>query len=226
MPVMHTTHCFMLIVPFSAADVPGAYVADRMRGTGEAMPGKQGHGPGGPWPIDPDLPAAQPRALRRAVRGVRHRWDILATIAVGGALGSVARYAVAHALPYEPGQIPWSTVVVNLVGAFLLGLLMVFVLDVWPTTRYLRPFLGVGVLGGFTTFSTYTVDTRALIVAGQPARTAVYLLVTLVGGLFAVWLGSISARAMAGVRPRRRHGSDDDGNSAAAAAPGSERSHR
>lgn len=190
------------------------------------MPRKQEHDPAAALPIDPDLPAARPRALRRIVRGVRHRWDILAVIAAGGALGSAARYGVAEALPHEPGQIPWSTVVVNLVGGFLLGLLMVFVLDVWPPTRYVRPFLGVGVLGGFTTFSTYTVDTRGLFVAGQPASAAVYLLATLLGGLLAVWLGIISARELAAVAHRRRHRPADDEGTEGAVDPTIQRSQR
>ena len=80
--------------------------------------------------------------------------------------------------PHDPSQIAWSTFAVNVAGGFLLGLLMVFVSDVWPPHRYVRPFLGVGVLGGFTTFSTYMLDTHAIFVAGRPSIALLYLVGT------------------------------------------------
>jgi CrcB protein len=156
-----------------------------------------------PLPVDPDLRAARPRR-RRPAHLLRGRGDILAVIACGGALGSAARYGVAEALPHQPGTIAWSTFAVNVLGGFLLGLLMVFVIDVWPPTRYVRPFLGVGVLGGFTTFSTYMVDTQTLLDRGETATAAGYVFGTLVIGLAAVWLGIISARLLDRLR-RRRH---------------------
>jgi CrcB protein len=64
---------------------------------------------------------------------------------------------------------------------------MVFVNDVWPPNRYVRPFLGVGVLGGYTTFSTYMLDTRALVASGRLGTAVGYVVVTLVGGLVVVW---------------------------------------
>ncbi len=125
---------------------------------------------------------------------LRGRLDILALIAAGGAVGSAARYGVAEALPHEPGEVAWSTFAVNVTGGFLLGLLMVFVLDLWPPSRYLRPFFGVGVLGGFTTFSTYMLDTHALLAAGEVVAALTYVLGTLVVGIAAVWLGVFAAR--------------------------------
>lgn len=157
-------------------------------------------------PVDPDLPAGgedrpsaappapTPSAWRSAVAEVRGRADVLAVIAVGGALGSGARYGVARWLPHDPAHVPWSTVTVNVVGSLLLGALMVFVLDVWPPNRYLRPFLGVGVLGGFTTFSTYMVDTWSLLRLGQGLQAAGYLLGTLAVGVVALWAGILAAR--------------------------------
>ena len=119
---------------------------------------------------------------------IRSHADVLGVIAAGGALGSVARWAVGEALPAGSHGFPWSTFVENCTGAFALGALMVLVLDVWPPHRYLRPFLGVGVLGGYTTFSTYMLDARDLL-----------------AGLLAVWLGIVGARAtVAGARRRRR----------------------
>lgn len=167
-------------------------------------------------PVDPDVPpggeaspsTARPASTRSARRSaaaeVRGRADVLAVIAVGGALGSGARYGVARWLPHGPAHVPWSTVTVNVVGSLLLGALMVFVLDVWPPNRYLRPFLGVGVLGGFTTFSTYMVDTWSLLRLGQAAQAAGYLLGTLAAGLVAMWVGIMAARTAVALAERRR----------------------
>ena len=66
---------------------------------------------------------------------------------------------------------------------------MVIVVERLPSSRLVRPFFGTGVLGGFTTFSTYAVDTRALLAAGRPTLAAAYLLGTLVLGLLAVVVG-------------------------------------
>ena len=70
---------------------------------------------------------------------------------------------------------PWATFIENVSGGFLLGVLMVFLLDVWLPHRYLRPFLGVGVLGGYTTFSTYMLESRDLLAGGRAATAFAYL---------------------------------------------------
>lgn len=74
---------------------------------------------------------------------------------------------------------------------------MVFVLDVWPSQRYVRPFLGVGLLGGYTTFSTYMLDARLLLGEGQVLTAFAYLGGSLLAGLLAVWAGIASARLIA-----------------------------
>jgi CrcB protein len=135
---------------------------------------------------------ARPRS--RVLTAIGSRWDILLVIAAGGALGSLARWGLSLALPHQVGGFPWATFDANVTGCLLIGLLMVVVLDVLPPHRHLRPFLGVGVLGGFTTFSTYMLDTRALLVAGRPGLAAAYLLGSLAAGLAAVWLGVTLAR--------------------------------
>jgi CrcB protein len=138
------------------------------------------------------------------VSPARGRADVLAVIAAGGALGSLARWGLGEAVPNAHDRVAWSTLTVNVSGAFLLGLLMVLVLDVWPPSRYVRPFLAVGVLGGFTTFSTYMLDTRHLLAAGEPARAAGYLFGTLLAGLVAVWLGVVTARTAAAAARRAK----------------------
>ena len=127
----------------------------------------------------------------------REHRDVVLVVALGGALGSLGRWAAGEALPHSSGDVAWSTVLVNVTGALLLGLLMSAMADVLARTRYVRPFLGVGVLGGWTTFSTYMLDTRDLLAAGRvPVALLGYLGGTLVAGLAAVWLGLVAGRAL------------------------------
>lgn len=125
---------------------------------------------------------------------VRPRWDVLLVISAGGALGSLARWGVGEAWPWSGNSFPVATFVVNVSGGFALGVLMVLVLDVWPARRYLRPFLGVGVLGGYTTFSTYMLETRELLADGRLSTAAAYLGGSVLVGLAAVWLGVAATR--------------------------------
>jgi CrcB protein len=142
------------------------------------------------FPVDPDVtPADLPLVPQGAGRFLRSRRRVLIAISVGGATGALARSAVAEALPHDPGRFPWSTFCANVAGCFLIGVLMVVVVERWSHRPLARPFLGTGVLGGFTTFSTYAVDTRGLLAAGQPALAASYLVGTLVVGLLAVVVG-------------------------------------
>lgn len=151
-------------------------------------------------PSSRTLPVQQPATattrVRAGARAVRHRWDILLVIALGGALGSAARYGISGLLPHAPGELPWSTVAVNVLGSAVLGIFMVFVLEVWQPGRYLRPFFGVGVLGGFTTFSAYMLDTWTLIGHGQPGVAVMYLGGTLIVGLLVLWSGLLTGRLL------------------------------
>lgn len=120
---------------------------------------------------------------------LREHGDLLAPIAAGGALGSLARWGLATALPTgDEAGLPWATLTANVSGSLLLGLLMAFVLGPWSRTRYLHPFLGVGVLGGYTTFSTYELETYVLG-GDTPALALLYLFVSVVAGIGAAWLG-------------------------------------
>jgi CrcB protein len=155
-------------------------------------------------PVDPDVPETNPASARRRAHGVvRVRWDILLVIAAGGAIGSLARWAVTEVVHNHPWRVPWGTWLENVSGAFALGLLMVFVLDVWPPRRHVRPFLAVGVLGGYTTFSTYMLDTHALLVDGHVPAAFGYLFGTLVTGLVAVAAGMLLARLTLGALQSR-----------------------
>lgn len=140
------------------------------------------------------------------------RWDILLVVSAGGALGSLGRWGVGELLPWAGSGFPWATFTENISGAFALGLVIVFLLDVWPPHRYLRPFLGVGVLGGYTTFSTYMLETRDLVAAEQVGTALLYLVGSALAGLVAVWLGIGTARYAVRTRATEltRQGGGDD----------------
>ena len=122
---------------------------------------------------------------------------MIAAIAAGGVLGSLARYAVSGL-----GGWPWWTLLVNASGCLLIGVLMVLVTEVWPGRPLLRPFLGVGVLGGYTTFSAYAVDVQRLLADGRSEVALAYFVLTPVLALLAVGLGTAATRAVLG-RGRR-----------------------
>jgi CrcB protein len=123
-------------------------------------------------------------------------------VAAGGVLGAEARYGVGSALPHDPSAIPWATVVINGSGCLLIGVLMVIVLELTAPHRLVRPFLGVGVLGGYTTFSTFSVDTDRLLHLHCYGRAAVYVLATLLSCLGGVYTGTVLARLLGRRRPR------------------------
>jgi CrcB protein len=102
-------------------------------------------------------------------------WAVLGVVAVGGALGALGRYGLAVALPHRPGTVPWSTFLTNITGCLLIGVLMVLVTEVWAAHRLLRPFLGTGILGGYTTFSTYAVEVQQLVTSGAVRTGLLYL---------------------------------------------------
>jgi fluoride exporter len=142
-------------------------------------------------PIDPDVDLRVP--AQRAEAG----WAVLAVIAAGGALGALARAGAQALLPAAPGAFPWATFLVNVTGCALIGVLMVLITEVRPAHRLIRPFLGVGVLGGFTTFSAYAVEARQVIAAGATVTGVLYLAGTMVAALAAVWAGVRVTRRLA-----------------------------
>jgi CrcB protein len=116
---------------------------------------------------------------------------IIAAVAAGGVVGALSRYGAGVALPTAPGTFPLATFLVNALGCFLMGALVAG-LGRWPGAHPLaRPFLGTGVLGGFTTFSTYAVDSDGLLTGPAPhvALGLAYLVGTLVAAIGAAALG-------------------------------------
>ncbi|MFJ2829756.1 fluoride efflux transporter CrcB [Streptomyces sp. NPDC087263] len=119
---------------------------------------------------------------------------VVAAVALGGATGATARYAASPLWPSQAGGFPWTTFWVNVVGCTVIGVFMVAVTEVWAVHRLVRPFFGTGVLGGFTTFSTYAVDIQKLLDEGHPATGLAYLAATLLAALAAVWLAMVASR--------------------------------
>ena len=122
----------------------------------------------------------------------------LAVIAAGGALGAIARYGVGLALPHGDGAFPLGTFLINVVGCLLIGALIVVITEWTQAHPLVRPFLVTGILGGFTTFSTYAVDAEQLVAAGRVGTAAAYIVGTLAAAVVATWAGIRLARA---VRP-------------------------
>lgn len=112
-------------------------------------------------------------------------------VALGGAIGSVTRFLVGAAMAPLTRDFPYHTLVVNVVGSFILGV----VIATTPATSPARLLLGVGVCGGFTTFSTFSAELVAFGEGGQPGRAALYVAASLGLGVTATLLGLIAGRA-------------------------------
>lgn len=156
--------------------------------------------------------------MTTATRTALARPDEVAVVALGGVLGALARYAVSVAVPHDdPAAWPWATFVVNLLGCLLLGILL-DVIDArrsaWVVAhpsraRLARPFLASGVLGGFTTFSTFSLEAVRLVGEGRPATAAAYAVSSVVLGVIAVLVGRRIGAAVAGAAPVDLRGDED-----------------
>jgi CrcB protein len=150
-------------------------------------------------PVDPDLPPTVAEQRRES------GWNpaVLGSIALGGIIGAETRYGMSVWLPHPAGQWSGATWLVNTSGCFLIGVLMVVITELTSPHRLVRPFLGVGILGGYTTFSTAMLDVQALALAGRGGLALGYLAATVLAALAATFLGVELARAIAAVRQRR-----------------------
>jgi CrcB protein len=108
---------------------------------------------------------------------------VVLAIFVGGFFGGAARYLIGDHWSTSAGGFPWPTFVINVSGAFVLALLLVLVIEVFPPTRYLRPALGTGFLGAYTTFSSLVVATDQLAAHHHLATAALYSVGSTAAGL-------------------------------------------
>lgn len=120
-------------------------------------------------------------------------------VALGGAIGTAARYALNLAITTRTSELfPWGTLTINVVGSFVIGL---FAALTGPGGRVAastdaRLFVLVGLCGGFTTFSSFSLQTLALFEAGEPLRAGANVVASVTLCLIAVWLGSIAPNLM------------------------------
>jgi CrcB protein len=114
-------------------------------------------------------------------------------VALGGALGAILRYLVTSWVQHRVDFFPWGTVVVNLVGSFLIGIVLEMTLRGFLSS-HARLLLGVGILGGFTTFSSLCWEMLTLLEEGDILPAFLYGFGSLVIGVFCAWLGSIVVR--------------------------------
>ena len=124
---------------------------------------------------------------------------VVAAVAIGGAAGASARHWAELLGPTVAPAFPWTILAVNLVGCFLMGILMVTVKRRFPGThRLISPLLGTGVLGGFTSFSHYTDNVRVLFEYGRPGAAVGCLLLTAAAAPAAVAVGALATHLALG----------------------------
>ncbi|MBF6053435.1 fluoride efflux transporter CrcB [Streptomyces eurocidicus] len=121
---------------------------------------------------------------------------VVCAVSLGGGLGAAARYGAGLLWPTPAGAFPWTTFLVNTVGCALIGVLLTVIAALPAPHRLLRPFLGTGVLGGFTTFSTYAVDVQRLAADGRLPTAVAYVVGTPVAALAAVWAAATATRRL------------------------------
>ncbi len=121
---------------------------------------------------------------------------LILAVAAGGALGAVGRYVTMSAVGAMVGAgFPWATLAVNVIGSFVLGLLVETMALFWSPGEALRAFMVVGVLGAFTTFSTFSLDVVVLYGRGEFASIAAYAIASFVLSVCALFAGLALVRA-------------------------------
>ncbi|MFC8898981.1 fluoride efflux transporter CrcB [Streptomyces cinereoruber] len=161
------------------------------------------NGPNGPVesagasePVDPDVTPSDVRRRRKPWRSRHGTPVVVAVVAVGGSLGALARFGASLLWPTPAGAFPWTTLTVNAAGCLAIGVLLVAITEVFTAHPLLRPFLGTGFLGGFTTFSTYCVDIERLVAADRAGTALGYLVATVAAATAAVAVGARGTRLL------------------------------
>ena len=122
-------------------------------------------------------------------------------VALGSAVGGVARFALASLVQQRVGpNFPVGTLAVNISGSFVLGLILRYALGTPAITPEVRALLTTGFCGGYTTFSTFTYDTMLLLEDGQTSRAGLYILLSVALSLAGAWLGILGGRALLAMR--------------------------
>jgi CrcB protein len=121
---------------------------------------------------------------------------VVAAVAAGGGIGTIIRYSLTEAFaPSTPPHFDWLTLTINVSGAFCLAVVYTLLTSIWRNTVYVRPFLAVGVIGGYTTWSHFIIESNQLIDAGQAVLAVVCVVSSMVLGLLAATAGVALAEA-------------------------------
>jgi CrcB protein len=124
------------------------------------------------------------------------QWGVLVAVAFGGAVGSLLRYFTAAAIQPVSSSFPWGIFVVNITGGLFMGVIVELSALKLSLTPELRAFLTVGVLGGYTTFSTFSLDSALLIERGTYGLAATYVIGSVVLSVAALFAGMLLVRAL------------------------------
>jgi CrcB protein len=147
------------------------------------------------WPIGKNCGAVKTGQKKKRNEAVK----MLFSIAAGGAIGATLRYLVMSGVGNVVGlAFPWGTMAVNVVGSFVLGALVETMALVWSPGAELRAFLVVGILGAFTTFSTFSLDVVTLYERGAFMEAGFYVIASMVVSIAALFAGLAIARGVIG----------------------------
>lgn len=117
-------------------------------------------------------------------------FSTIAAVAAGGAIGSVARHGVNLAATGLFGpQYPWGTLIVNIFGSFIMGVIIVKLAHMEPVSQSMRSFLTTGILGGFTTFSAFSLDVATIWERGETSMALLYVLASVIFSILALFAG-------------------------------------
>jgi CrcB protein len=119
-------------------------------------------------------------------------------VALGGGLGAAGRFGVSLAIPLRANEWPWATFLINVLGSLLIGILAGWLSTRGEAAEQWRLFLGVGVLGGFTTFSAYSLETMRMIERNDWLGASTYSIGSVLAGLAAVAIGLMLAKRVFG----------------------------
>lgn len=123
--------------------------------------------------------------------------QLIFSVAAGGAIGSVARYLVGAGVTKMLGDyFPWGTMIINVTGSFLIGLFIALFATEWHLPQPMRIFLVVGICGGYTTFSTFSLDSYGLIQKGEAVAAAAYMIGSVLLSVTALFVAMLTVRSM------------------------------
>ena len=125
--------------------------------------------------------------------------QLIIAIAAGGALGSVLRHlTTSHAMQFWGGAFPYGTFIVNAIGSLLMGVVIGMLAKYFDGNQLLRAFLTIGLLGGYTTFSAFALDSIVLIERGDWISAVIYVILSVSTAILGLWLGLATMRAWVG----------------------------